>query len=80
MRHSVQLLHHHVRDEDSLVLQVFRSSGVSLLSSMCDKILKIIGHPGVHHIEEVFSLWEPSLGQFIREVSHEVGILFEMRP
>jgi hypothetical protein len=80
MRHGVQLLHHHVRDDDGLVLQAFRSSGVPLCSSMFDDILEIIGHPSIHNIEEVISLWKPSLGELIGEVPHEVSVLLEVRP
>jgi hypothetical protein len=53
---------------------------VSLFGGMSNELLEIISHSGVHDVEEIFSLREPSLGQFIREMPHEVGILLEMRP
>jgi hypothetical protein len=53
---------------------------VSLFGGVSDELLEVIGHSGVHDVEEVLSLREPSLGQFIREMPHEVGVLLEMRP
>jgi hypothetical protein len=47
---------------------------------MFDDILEIIGHPSIHNIEEVISLWKPSLGELIGEVPHEVSVLLEVRP
>ena len=53
---------------------------MSLLDRMSDEILKIFSHSSVHDVEEVFSLRKPSLGQFIREVSHEGSVDLHMRP
>lgn len=53
---------------------------MSLFGGVSDELLEVIGHSGVHDVEEVLSLREPSLGQFIREMPHEVGVLLEMRP
>ena len=80
MRHAFQPLHHLVWDNNSFVLQSLSSSRMSLLYSVSDEILEIFSHSSVHDVEEVFSLRKPSLGQFIREVSHEGSVDLHMRP
>ena len=67
-------------DLDHLVGFSMKSCSSTLLIRMADESLGIIKHERIHHIEKVRTVREAALRELVREVQHEVIVLFHVWP